>query len=223
MSKFASTAVTTAAALLATIVTAFGPQVSNAATLPVPKVEYSADRTIETDRGNFTGKIYAARDKQRSEMNMGGMQSVTIIRHDKQIGYLLMPAQHLYREMDVASAKQQAGGQPQDLVDITEVGTETIEGLSTTKYKMIMKDGSAGGFMWITQDGIPMKLDAITKEKGPKGTEKKTRFTMTLSNLKIGDVDPSVFEVPAGYNAMPSFGGMMGGQGGGMKLPGFGR
>jgi hypothetical protein len=215
--RLTSTAVTTAAALIATIATAFGPKASYAATLPVPTVEYSADRTVETDKGSFTGKVYATRDKQRNETNFGGMQSVTIIRQDKQVGYMLMPAQRMYRELDIASAKQQAGGQPQDVVDITEVGTETIEGQTTTKYKMIMKDGSAGGFMWITKDGIPMKLDAISKENG-----KKTRFTMTLTNLKIGGVDPTVFEVPAGYNAMPSFGGMMGGRDG-MPVPGFGR
>jgi hypothetical protein len=215
--RFTSSAAPAALALVATIVTALGPKASYAATLPVPTVEYSADRTIETDKGSFTGKVYAAHDKQRSETNFGGMQSVMIIRQDKQIGYMLMPAQHMYRELDVATAKQQANGQPQDLVDITEVGTETIEGQPTTKYKMILKDGSAGGFMWITKDGIPVKLDAISKENG-----KKARFTMTLSNLKVGNVDPSVFDVPAGYSAMPSFGGMMGGQGG-MKVPGFGR
>jgi uncharacterized protein DUF4412 len=215
--RFVSSAAPAVLALLATIVTAFGPKASYAAALPVPTVEYSADRTIESDKGNFTGRIYAARDKQRSEMSFGGMQSVMIIRQDKQVGYMLMPAQRMYRELDVATAKQQAGGQPQDVVDITAVGTETIEGQTTTKYKMIMKDGSAGGFMWITKDGIPVKLDAISRENG-----KKTRFTMTLTNLKIGTVDPSVFEVPAGYAAMPNFGGMMGGQGG-AKLPGFGR
>src|SRR6185295_12592475 len=147
---------------------------------PVPTVEYSADRTIETDKGNFTGKIYAAHDKQRSETNFGGMQSVMIIRNDKQIGYMLMPAQHMYRELDVASAKQQAGGQPQDVVDITEVGTETIEGQSTTKYKMIMKDGSAGGFMWITKDGIMVKMDTVVKS----GRD-KSRMTITLKNVKV--------------------------------------
>ena len=182
----------------------------------MPAVEYSADRTIETEKGNFTGKVYVTRDKQRNEMDMGGMQSVMIIRKDKELGYMLMPAQHMFQQLDLQSAQKQAGGQPQDLVDITEVGSETIEGQSATKYKMIMNDGSAGGFMWITKDGIPVKLDAITKEGN-----KKSRFTMTLKNIKVGTVDPAVFEVPAGYTAMPSFGGgMFGGAKGGLHLPG---
>jgi len=34
---------------------------------PVPAVEYSADRVIETEAGIFTGKVYSARGKERSE------------------------------------------------------------------------------------------------------------------------------------------------------------
>jgi Domain of unknown function (DUF4412) len=213
-----STAIITAAAMVATFATAALPSAAYAATLPVPTVEYSADRTIETEKGNFTGKVYVTRDKQRNEMDMGGMQSVMIIRKDKELGYMLMPAQHLFQQLDLQSAQKQAGGQPQDLVDITEVGSETIEGQSATKYKMIMKDGSAGGFMWITKDGIPVKLDAITKEGN-----QKSRFTMTLTNIKVGTVDPAVFEVPAGYSAMPSFGGGLFGAKGGLRVPGMGR
>ena len=107
-----------------------------------------------------------------------------ILRRDKQLGYMLMPAQKMYQQMDFASAQKQSGGQPQDSVDITEVGSETIEGQATTKYKMIMKDGSAGGFMWITKDGILVKMDSVVKNGN-----KKTRMTMTLKNLKIGSKD----------------------------------
>jgi hypothetical protein len=120
---------------------------SFAAGLPVPTVEYSADRVIETEAGTFTGKVYATRDKQRSETNMGGMQSVMIVRQDKQVGYMLMPTQKMYQQLDIASARKQSGGQDAAQVEITEVGTETVEGQTATKYKMIMKDGSAGGFM----------------------------------------------------------------------------
>jgi len=204
-------------ALVSTLCLVAFAATANGAGLPVPTVEYSADRVMETEAGTFEGKVYAAKDKERSETSMQGMTSVMILRRDKQLGYMLMPAQKMYQQMDFAKAQQQSGAQPADQVEITEVGSDTIEGQPTTKYKLIMKDGSAGGFMWITKDGIAVKLDAISKENG-----KKTRFTMTLSNLQIGTVDPSVFEVPAGYSAMPSFGGMMGGHGG-VKLPGFGR
>ena len=186
--------------------------------LPAPTVEYSADRVMETSAGTFEGKVYAAKDKERSETSMQGMTSVMILRRDKQIGYMLMPAQKMYQQMDFAKAQQQSGGQPADQVEITEVGSDTIEGQPTTKYKLIMKDGSAGGFMWFTKDGIMMKMDTVVKNG-----RNKSRMTITLKNVKIGAQDASLFEVPAGYNAMPSFGG--GGMGGfgGAARGAFGR
>jgi hypothetical protein len=183
--------------------------------LPAPTVEYSADRVIEAEVGTIEGKVYAAKDKERTETSMKGMTSVMILRRDKQVGYMLMPAQKMYMEMDFAKAQQQSGGgQGADAVDITEVGKETIEGQATTKYKLIMKDGSAGGFMWFTKDGIMVKMDTVVKS----GRD-KSRMTMTLKNIKVGSQDPSLFEVPSGYNAMPNMGGMpgMGGMGGGNK------
>jgi len=47
-----------------------------------------------------------------------------------------------------------------------------------------------------------MKMDTVVKN----GRD-KSRMTITLRNLKIGSQDASLFEIPAGYNAMPSFGG----------------
>jgi hypothetical protein len=85
------------------------------------------------------------------------------------------------------------------------VGTETVEGQSATKYKLIMKDGSAGGFMWFTKDGVMVKMDAVTKDG-----KDKSRITMTLKNLKVGAQDASLFEVPAGFTKLPAMGNMGG-------------
>lgn len=186
---------------------------AQAATLPAPSVEYSADRIIESDAGTMTGKVYSAKGKDRSETNMGGMQSVMILRRDQQLGWMLMPAQKMYQQMDFAKAQQQSGAAPDDQVEITQVGSESIEGFESTKYKMMMKDGSAGGFIWVTQDGIAIKMDMLSKS----GRD-KTRITMTLKNLQIGSQDPQLFELPAGYTAMPGMGGM----GMGMGKPGVG-
>jgi hypothetical protein len=172
----------------------------HATSLPAPQVEYSADRVIESEAGTFTGKVFAAKDKERSEIAMRGMQSVTIVRRDKQLGWMLMPSHRLYSQMDLARARQQSGAPAED-VTIEEIGSETIEGYAATKYKLLMKDGSAGGFIWVTADGIAIKMDMLTKEGG-----KKSRMTMTLTNLKIGPQDAALFELPSGYSAMPTMG-----------------
>jgi hypothetical protein len=174
---------------------------AGAVTLSAPTVEYSADRIIESEAGTMQGKVYSAKDRERTEMQMQDMQTVMIIRRDKQLGWMLMPMQKMYSEVDFAQAQQQSGAAPDEQVEITEVGAETVEGHAATKYKMLMKDGSAGGFIWITTDGIPVKMDMLSKS----GRE-KSRMTMTLKNIQIGAQDPQLFEIPTGYSAMPSFG-----------------
>lgn len=169
--------------------------------LPVPKAEYSGDRVIESAQGTFTQKVYSASGKERMEMDMAGMQSVMILRPDKKLGWMLMPAQRMYMELDLSKAKEQTGSGPPDDVTIEKVGVETVEGHSATKYKMLMRDKSAGGFMWFTDDGIPIKMDMLSKDGN-----QKSRITMTLRNLKTGKQDASLFELPSGYSKMPGMG-----------------
>jgi hypothetical protein len=173
--------------------------------LPVAKVEYSATRVIESDAGTFEGRVYVARDRERTEMNTGGMQSITIVRKDLGRSWMIMPTQRMYQEMDMKRALKQTGA-PVDVAQITEVGRETVNGYATTKYKLVMKDGSAGGFMWFTDEGIAIKMDMLSKEGG-----RKQRITVTLADLQIGEQDPQLFEVPNGFNKLPSFGGVFGG------------
>ncbi len=169
--------------------------------LPVASVEYSADRVMETEAGTFTGRIYVAPGKERAEMNAGGMQSVIILDMNEQAGLMLMPAQRMYQKLDFAKARQQMGN-PADEVTIEPVGEDTVEGIATTRYKLLMKDGSAGGFMWFSAEGIPVKMDILQKEG-----RKKTRATITLRNLQIGAQDPALFRAPDDYTQMPSMGG----------------
>src|SRR5262245_4164682 len=81
---------------------------ATAAALPTPSVEYSADRIVETDAGTFEGKVYSAKDRERAETTMQGMQTVMILRRDKQLGWMLMPAQKMYQQLDLTRARQQS-------------------------------------------------------------------------------------------------------------------
>jgi Domain of unknown function (DUF4412) len=168
--------------------------------LPTPSVDYRADRVMETSAGTFTGKVFFTADKERTETEMGGMQNVTIIRRDRNVVWNLMPAQRMVRETDLRAARDPLIPPAGNDVSISAVGAETIEGVATTKYKLIAKDGQAGGFMWFSREGIAVKMDLLQKEDGAP-----TRMTVTLRNLQVGAVDPQVFEVPEGYSKMPGF------------------
>jgi hypothetical protein len=187
---------------------------------PPASVEYSADWSMETAEGAVKGKIYQARNKERREMNNDGEKMVMIMRRDKKVAWNLMPSERMYMEMKLTDPKVGRDDPMNYDVEQTTVGPDTVNGVKTTKSKIIMKEkkpngAKMGGFWWMTKENIMMKLDVISVDKG-----KKDRMKMELDNLKIGKQDASLFEVPSGYSKMDmSMGGMgqmmMGGEGGG--------
>jgi Domain of unknown function (DUF4412) len=174
--------------------------------LPTPTVDYRAERFVESSAGNCAGRIYYSADKERTETEVGGFQNVTITRRDRNLVWTLMPAQKMVSEGDLHTKADPAAAPRGDDVSVSVVGDETIEGVAAVKYKLIAKDGAAGGFMWFTREGIAVKMDLLQKEGG-----KASRMTVTLRNLQVGPVDAQLFEVPAGYSKMPSFKSVLGG------------
>jgi len=180
------------------------PAMAMAAPPPEPKVEYSADSTMETEGGmTMKSRIYSSPGKQRIEMGGAG-GNITIMRRDKKVMWQLMG--DMYMEMPMSQSQD-----PHDMdVQMTKVGEETVNGVKTTKSKVIVtkKDGSKfGGFFWTTKDGITVKMDLLSKEG-----DKKMRMTQELTNLKVGKQDPKLFEIPPGYTKN-DMGAMMGGMG----------
>ena len=173
---------------------------------------YSGTRRMETKEGQIDSFIRQAPDKMRMEMSMGGMSSVIITRQDTGKNYMLMPSMSMYREMDIKGL-QEAGGSDVDFSEASEVGREEINGYDCTKYRAKFEDkqgGKGGGYYWVSDDGILMKVDMIYQSPKQKGQ----RMVLEMVDLEIGPQDPSEFEVPANYSKM-SFGGMMGQMGGG--------
>lgn len=174
-----------------------------AANLPLtPKVEYSADQTLETAEATMTGKVYVTPTKERREMNVSGQTMSMIIRRDKKLGWTLMPSEKMYMEMSFDQVLSQQPENPDNYkIETTAMGSETINGVATEKTKVVMtnkQDGSKmSGFWWITKDSIVMKMDVKAEQRGESG-----RVKLTLSNLKIGKQNASLFEIPAGYSKM---------------------
>jgi hypothetical protein len=170
-----------------------------------PKVEYSADSYMEMAEATMQGALHSAPGKERREYVMEGQKMVMIARHDKKVAWVLMPEDKSYMEM-----KFPKEGRKDDIsgykIETTTIGPETVNGVKTTKSKIIMtgpKGEKLGGFWWASKEGIIVKMDAISVDKGSKD-----RFKIELKNLKIGKQNPSLFEVPAGYTKM-DMGGMM--------------
>lgn len=171
--------------------------------IPTPKVDFSGIRQVVTSEGSFTQTVHYSEGKERNEMQMEGMSMTTIMRPDRKVAWQLIPMQKMYMEVDLKSANKMSGYAPKD-VTIEKVGSETLEGINTTKYKILMKDKSAGGFIWLSPEHIQIKMDFLSKEG-----KDKSRITMTLKNMKIEKQEPALFDLPPDYQPMPNMGNMM--------------
>lgn len=170
-------------------------------------VEYSADSVMETAEISMKGRIYYTPTRERREVVVeGGDKMIMITRHDKKLAWTLMPAENMYMEMSLAEAKEQDKSDPSQFkIEQTVVGPEMMNGVNTTKSKIIMTapdGGKMGGFMWMSKENIMVKMDAIAIDK-----KDKIRFKTELTDLKVGKQDTKLFEIPAGYDKM-GMGGM---------------
>ncbi|MBX3301399.1 MAG: hypothetical protein KF693_04220 [Nitrospira sp.] len=172
---------------------------------PEVQVDYSADSTMETEGGmTLKSRIYHTADKDRMEMGASdGM--TTIIRKDKKVIWQLMGDMYMEMPMNDSNA---SGMDALEIIEQAEVGQETVNGMKTTKSKVVAvkKDGSGkfGGFFWTTKEGITVKMEMLSKEG-----DKKMRMASELTNIKLGKQDPALFEIPAGYTKN-DMGAMMG-------------
>jgi outer membrane lipoprotein-sorting protein len=184
--------------------------------------EFSADLQMKSPEMGETvkGKIYFAGKKTRMDMNAQGHQSRIITDSQAQKSYIVMPEQQMYMEHDLA---QMAGHRdnmpdlkPRDLANpcagtadysCAKVGSETVNGRSCDKWRFTAKKkGVSNMTVWIDQKSmVPIR----------SASDDGSQFDML--NFKEEHQDPSLFEIPAGYQKMGGFGGMMGGR---MPTPG---
>jgi hypothetical protein len=174
-------------------------------------VSFSGTRHMEMKEGQIDSFVRQAPGKMRMEMSTGGMSAVIITRQDTGKNYMLMPSMSMYREMDLKGL-QEAGNSDVDFSEASKVGRETISGFDCTKYKAKFKDkqgGKGGGYYWVSDEGILMKVDMIYQSRKQKGQ----RMVFEMRDVQIGPQDRNEFEVPANYSKM-GFGNLMSQMGG---------
>ena len=157
---------------------------------------FAADANFETEEMTAKTHISYQPGKVRDEFDMGGQQMVMIRRFDLNKFWMIM-GQGMYMEVDPEQGSDQA---PQyKLISREVIGPETVNGISTTKYKSIYEssDGQFGGFTWFTEDNIAVKGFLVHKTKG-----EKQRFKFEFTNLKRGAQADSLFEIPPGYKQL---------------------
>jgi hypothetical protein len=149
--------------------------------------------------GQFEMVERRAPDKMYTEMHLGNMTTGIILREDLKKSYILMPSMGFYREESLDDGLLQASN-GMEFSEIEKLGKEDVNGHPSTKYKARFTDkqGKGAGFMWITDTGVPIKMDMIYSTSGEKGQ----RLTMQFTELNLREQDPAYFELPKNLKPM---------------------
>lgn len=160
---------------------------------------YSADLETKTTQGSFTSKIFYKDTKMRMESNNQGHNSISILRPDKKVMWILMVDSKTYMEMQLDMSKQDIMSKINDpgvKVDYEFVANEVVDKHPCKKYHMtITSDGKKekSGYVWKAAD---LNEFAVKYESEDK------KVTTVYKNIKIGGVADSVFDAPSGYKKM---------------------
>ena len=160
---------------------------------------FTADMTMSGKMGSQQGKIYAGENAFRTEVTMpGGMSTATIVRYDKKVVWMLMPGNR-YMEMPLGERAGMTGALRDKTakVDKQDLGPEKVGAYDCEKYRVhtVTSNYDGTGLVWIGKGGDSDRFLIKTEDE-------KTGATMEYSNIKVGQPDASVFEIPAGYQKM---------------------
>jgi len=147
-----------------------------------------------------TAKIWVLGGRVRSDTNVGGQSMTTLIDRGAKKMWVLMPAPVGCIEQPLnESAANPLGMLPTDATEEL-VGSETIDGHPTKKYKL---KATVGGktrehYQWRATDldGFPIRTAAVDGSY-------EQRFT----KIELKKPDAKLFEKPAQCKVMPAIGG----------------
>lgn len=165
-------------------------------------------KTTMADGIAMESKMWFEGENLRMEANMpevGGNVVYIANKADKAL-YMYQPAQNMATKLPYT--EEQFAGGPQDKaqdVDVSKahyVGKEKIDGKNCLVYELTVENSKEKIWVW-EEYGLPLRME--TEVDGQK-------TIIEYSNVKIGDVDDKMFELPAGAQVIDM---------GAMQIPGM--
>jgi outer membrane lipoprotein-sorting protein len=172
---------------------------------PAAAAQFSALMMVKDGDKTLPAKIFVQDGKMRQEFNDEEGQTVTIVRPDRKVVWIIIPRKRAYLEMPL---KRQLPGQfiqiPPDAVTKRLVGKETVNGYETEKYEVGVRVG--GGLekqtVWLaTKLGTPVKMVSIER-----------RFSLEYKSIKEAPQPERLFNLPPGYQKLKSPAGFTSGE-----------
>lgn len=172
----------------------------------------------EKSSSSQSNQVSIARDgeKRREEYSAGA--SGLIVYLEIPAGrFIVLPANRLYADLSTASHENDQSNRSGDSPGLSpdqllneahapatyeKLGTETLAGRVTTKYRVVVLTGAESQnetLIWIDESlGIPVRSEAISKSSGHS-----SKVTMELKDVKL-EVDERLFSWPSDYRKVES-------------------
>lgn len=157
-----------------------------------PAAEFAAQMLTRVRQAVVPGRIFVKGGKMRQEFNDAEGQTITILRPDKKLVWVLLPRDRVYMEVPL---KPRWPGQfiqiPPDAKQKRLVGSERVSGYDAEKYEVAVaaREGLERQIFWVPAKlGVPIKVEVPARN-----------FSSEYKDIKEGPVADRLFEIPPGY------------------------
>jgi hypothetical protein len=157
---------------------------------------FSADQTRTMLNRTTTAKVYFTPEAVRVEgVDSRGNKVIQIMRFDRKVMWNLMPTEKKYMELPGSSFAWASWGDEKG-VQRDSLGMEQVGDYHCEKFRVhrTVMGQAITSLEWDAKelDGLPVKT------QDEKGT-----WSNQFRNVQVGPQDPSLFEIPAGYQKLP--------------------
>lgn len=156
---------------------------------------WTATYNATLDGVTGTARISAAGDRVLMKSHGQRKTSVSILRYDRGIAWLLAPTLGIYREIPLSALHKEFPlfFDPTIQIARTELGKELLDGRETMKYAVEITQNGAifKGFLWEAVPPLPVPL---------RWEDERGRVA-TWEDVVVGPLSPALFEIPDGYKA----------------------
>ncbi len=173
--------------------------------------------STENSSSSQSNQVLIARDGERRREEYSAGASGQIVYLEIPAGrFIVLPAGRLYADLSTASDETAPGNRPYDSPDDSpglapdqllneahapatyeKLGTETLAGRTTTKYRVVVLTGADSQnetLIWIDEAlGISVRSETMSKSSGHS-----SKVTMELKAVKL-EVDEQLFSWPSDY------------------------
>jgi hypothetical protein len=162
--------------------------------------EFSALMMVKDGVKTMPGKIWVSNGKMRQEFTDEGGQTITIVRQDKKVVWVILPRQRSYMEIPLTT---KLPGQfiqiPPQALGKRRVGQERLNGYEAEKYEVSVPVGRGleKQTYWVAVKlDLPIKMEC-----------RERQFSLEYRSIREEKAPDRLFALPPGLQKLDSIGG----------------